>query len=359
MNGKDCLLAFASLEKQALAAEKDTGKIRQSFRQQKKRRVQLLCAVSGCLFLAVVFAGLIPRRPPATLPPAAETENIRPSESSTVRAPAVDPETDVDPETGVAGTLPTATGTPARNEEPATQNTAEIAVIPHWEEKSMPEKYTGLEFGDTEYRVGRNAIAPDCLGEASGTAILIGFDVYTNAVYRVPTAVYALKDIAPACAVGVRFETGECRAYVNPSYRPATLSQFIRDLNLKNELRCGNAYMDYHDGDRTYHALTFADFDDALVWDLLLNEDLPLQDTEEYQWSKQLFSVAVSVPALGYTNQGLWATENGWVVTNLLETAKAFYIGSARTRAFADALLAGVPYTETVGVQEGETGIPE
>ena len=351
MNGKDCLLAFASLENQALAAEKDTEAIRHSFRQQKKRRIGLICAVCGCMLAAFVAIGLGSRRSPAVFPPPTGTESIRPSEPSSARTPAVDPETDV------AGTRQTETS--AQNKEPATQQTAEMAVIPHWEEKSMLEKYTGLEFGDTEYRVGRTAIAPDSLGEAAGTATLVGFDVYTDAVYRVPTVVFALNNIAPACAVGVRFETGECCAYVNPSYQPATLSQFIRDLNLKNELRCGNAYMDYRDEDLTYHALTFADFDDALVWDLLLNEDLPLRDTEEYQWSKQLFSVAVAVPSLGYTNQGLWATENGWVVTNLLETAKAFYIGPARARAFADALLAGVPYTETVGVQEGETGIPE
>ena len=351
MNGTDCLLAFAALDETRVAAAQDAETVRRSFRRQKKRRVAL-AGVCGCMTALLLTVALGRGRRFWRLPAVLIAQTTR------EQSPEATGTTVASPQTQNAQTASAPSTTQAGTEAGATQ-AAELWQIPRWDERAPQEQYTSLECGGVSYRVGRSAIDEACLGERLGSAELSGYDEYTEQTYRLTLPAYRLRGVSSACAVGVRLENGLCFPYVNAAYAPETLFQFLADLDLKNGLRFGSASMEYFDDAGQYHALTFADFDDAAVWDRLLAEDAPMQTTDTPPTWRKLCDIAVAAPTLGYTNQALWLTEDGWVVTNLLETAKAFYIGPDRAKAFADFLFENVPHTEAAAPAADATGIPE
>ena len=66
----------------------------------------------------------------------------------------------------------------------------------------------------------------------------------------------------------------------------------------------------------------------------------------------------VDVPLLGYKNISLGVTEDGYIVTNILDTGKAFYIGKDKTEAF-------IKYVESeckgevLPKENGDEAVPE
>ena len=366
-NGRELLLAFAVLDEGQLTVANDTDAIRRSFREQKARRKKKTASVICCMaaILTVIGVSVSLRFHKSTV---ALTENTDPvdvsgfvsSPLSTTPASSRQAEQNTQQTQNVLALESDPAQSAADASSTSPTQTAEVAIEPRWEEKTLPEKYTSLEFQYTTYTVGRSAINAQYLGEKTGTGTLIGFDVYTDAFYRISANVYTLTDISTACALGIRFDDGSCYAYINTGYAPATLFQFLTDLNLRKDLSFGMAYAEYFDEDMTYHTRTFSDFDDALIWDRLLNADTAMQVTDFPPLEKKLVSVSAAVSSLGYTIQSFSVTEDGWIITNLLETAKVFYVGPERAQAFMDDLLNTVPYTDTVpSIPVGATEIPE
>ena len=66
------------------------------------------------------------------------------------------------------------------------------------------------------------------------------------------------------------------------------------------------------------------------------------------------------MPELGYNNQALWVTEEGYIVTNILDSAKAFYIGPENAKDFVDYMFDNLPHTDSVNIGGDDTEpIPE
>jgi hypothetical protein len=245
------------------------------------------------------------------------------------------------------------TGAPPVTEAPATQ-TSEIAVVPHWEEAPCYWQYPGLSFDNVSYATTGVPIDPALTGEALGEAVSSGYDTYTDVTHTQTVSVFRIGNIKPECAVCAVLADGNTYAYVNARYTPETLGQFIADLDLKNTLSlgAGHATLRNEDGGATF--IKYADFDDAILWDSLL-ADGNLQNEPNRAFGAQRITFSANVPALGYENKGLWITEDGCIVTNILESAKVFYIGTAAADAFIAQLRNNVPY-ET---QENTTFAPE
>ena len=81
---------------------------------------------------------------------------------------------------------------------------------------------------------------------------------------------------------------------------------------------------------------------------LLADESIP--NEPDADWGSEVIGFSANVKALGIVNHSVWLTENGYMVTNILDTAKCFYIGPDAVSAFMDFMRANLPYEEQVNV---------
>lgn len=235
----------------------------------------------------------------------------------------------------------------------------EIASVLPWEQAPCAFQYPSLSYVGVEYRNTGNPIDASFVGDSLGTANATGFDIYTDTEHADPFPVYAIRGVNTACAVAATLTDGNTYAYVNADYTPVTLGQFIADVDLKNKLTVGEGYATQRDAEGHNHFQKFADFDDVVLWERLLADD-SIPNESDADRGIEVIGFSANVKALGIVNHSVWLTENGYMVTNILDTAKCFYIGPDAVSAFMDFMRANLPYEEQVDATfaPGE-GIPE
>lgn len=257
--------------------------------------------------------------------------------------------------------LPRGSGRWAELAENFRPDLSELAPVPRWEELSDPQRYQFFSFQGLEY-TGRGAQLPeDRLGEPLGEGEALGWDEYAQGDRERRTAVQvrAVTRIDRQCALAVQFPGGpEWYAFVQPAYRPGTLGEFIRALNLEEELTFGPAYCERRDGSGEYLSFRYDGVEADRVWALLLSapesenvwDDLaqaPLQD----------LSLSVNLPLLGYENISIGISADGWLTTNILDTGKQFFVGEEAAQAFLDHVQRECRGQEFV--PEGGPSVPE
>lgn len=217
----------------------------------------------------------------------------------------------------------------------------EVAFVPHWEDEPIYRQYPDVTLDGTEYSVHGAVVPADRLGEVLGLVTAEGYDVYTDEEKLIGATVYAITGISTECAAAIRYDGAEeCCAMVNSSYRPATLGQFIDDLRLWEEIAFGTVYYSYQNAAGEHVSVQFEDVDSGKIWSLLLsatgaeNVHDDLQATPE-----RILGISVDLPLLCYENISLSVHEGGYIVTNILDTGKMFYVGEENTRAFVDYVL--------------------
>ena len=335
--------------------EQDAKEIMARAKDARRKQKNFRMAAGGILTCALLFAaalGIWRAANPAdmALPPVTE-------------ATAAPNGSGVWNETGaaVSGPPDSADGTmiPLPGDPPENNTGAEIASEVPWAQAPCAFQYPSLSYGGADYTNTGKPIDVSFVGEALGTAEAVGYDGYTDTEHADPFPVYAIGGVETECAVAATLTDGNTYAYVNAEYTPATLGQFIADLDLKNKLTVGEGYAWTRDGDGNNIFRKYADFDDALLWERLLTDE-NLKNEPADAWDPERIGFSVNVPALGIVNKGLWLTEGGYMVTNLLETAKCFYVGPDAVNAFIDFMRANLPYEEQVNVTfaPGE-GVPE
>ena len=113
-------------------------------------------------------------------------------------------------------------------------------TVPHWEEMSVSQQYSEVEYNNNKYYSRTTKIERDKIGNKIGTAILSGYDTYTDTRYNKNGYIYSVNDLSQECVVAVQFENdSNYYVYVNSHYKPATLGEFMEDLNLKNIVSFG------------------------------------------------------------------------------------------------------------------------
>ncbi|MGN1452110.1 MAG: hypothetical protein ACI4XQ_08410, partial [Eubacteriales bacterium] len=188
------------------------------------------------------------------------------------------------------------------------------------------------------------------LGECS----LEGYDICTDAGYTAKAKVYALAGISSDCAVSLEFEDVDGKfVYVNSSYKPETLGDFIDDLNLEANLSAGKAYYKWIKPDGSFSTVRFDDFDDEIIWEMLLY-DRSAASCGDTGVSTAVLSVSIDHALLGYENITLSVTEDGYIWTNLLDSAKSFFLGTEKTEAFVEWVLENADGVEIVTVYDRE-----
>lgn len=216
-----------------------------------------------------------------------------------------------------------------------TEDGTELGIIPKWEDMHITSQYGEFEHALGRFFSGAKAIDADKLGESRGRVYLRGSDVYTNTEYYIEGETFVINGISEKFALALRFDgTEKYYVYRNVWYRPDTLGELIDALALTEHLEARTVYYDYVSDEGKHAKVEFEGLAMEKVWELLLS-DRALENVYDQQKTYAAkMSISVNVPIVGYDNVGLWVTEDGYLVTNVGGTGKAFYLGTERVNAF-------------------------
>lgn len=230
----------------------------------------------------------------------------------------------------------------------------EMMIMPAWDALTISEKFMEIKHGSITYTSKVQKISEDNILSFISQEQMTGYDIYEDKTYTETGKIYSIKHISEKCAVAVRIGSDESfYVFTNAWYSPDTLGDFIDDLDLKNTVRFGKGFADIYEYADTYSShkrIIYADFDDSLIWDMLL-DDTSVKNTE-YNRPYDRISIETDVPLLGYKNINFSVTPDGYIITNILDTQKVFYVGSEKTNAFIKYLEDNIPSKEEETVYE-------
>lgn len=244
----------------------------------------------------------------------------------------------------------------------------DTAVIPKWNEMSISQQFNEVEYNNSKYSSRITKISNNNILKNIGNATLTGYDTYTETTYNKKAELYSIKDIEEKCAIAIKFEGDtDYYVYVNSYYRPTTLGEFTKDLNLEEIISFGTMYYNYWDEDLQEDInVEFYGVDNKIIWQKLFNNKnleniYSDNDTEKYtseRFSKSI-GISVDIPLLGYKNISVSLTDKGYLLTNILDTGKGFYIGEDKVQEFLDYIKDNYNGYKIVYVDESGSGITD
>ncbi len=223
--------------------------------------------------------------------------------------------------------------------------TSDTAILPKWNEMSISQQFGEVEYTNSKYSSKIAKISKNNIIKNIGNTTLTGYDTYTKTTYSKKGDLYSIKGIAEKCAIAVKFERDtDYYVYVNSYYRPKTLGEFIEVLNLKDNISFGTIYYNYWDKDSEENInVEFYDVDNEIIWNKLfsnLNLENIYSDNDAGKYTSERFSqsisISVDIPLLGYKNISVSLTDKGYMLTNILDTGKGFYIGEDKVKEFLE-----------------------
>lgn len=219
-----------------------------------------------------------------------------------------------------------ANGSAKGNSASSSEN--ETAYVKRWDEKTVAEKFREITVNGKEYYAVNTYVAADKVGQKVTKLTVLGKDVYTNSEYAAGAEIYEIKNISSECAAAVKYD-GDEKYYVcrNAYYKPETLGQFINDLDLKNTLTF-NEFNAAREKNGKMRDVKYTGADKERVWELLFSDTQAkaVKDIETLNFEMAV-DISVDLKLLGYENFSLSVSRDGYILTNILDTAKAFYIG--------------------------------
>lgn len=238
------------------------------------------------------------------------------------------------------------------------QNTSEIYEVryPAWSEKNAVERYGTVELMNVSYSFrGESDTVGAHIGELLDTVEVSGWeyadekaaylermngalpeDIPGATLHTAKAHIFSIAGIDPACAVAVRYEGDE--AYypqVNSHYPFETLGDFLDKMNFAEYASLGTLYYDYVAENGDYVQVRFDDVSASVISSLLLSKREAVNHDEDTMHVHKM-SFSLNFPVLGYENISLGVSEDGYLITNLLDTGKYFFIGTEATDAFFD-----------------------
>lgn len=244
----------------------------------------------------------------------------------------------------------------------------DTAVIPKWNEMSISQQFNEVKYNNSKYSSRITKISNNNILKNIGNATLTGYDTYTETTYNKKAELYSIKDIEEKCAIAIKFEGDtDYYVYVNSYYRPTTLGEFTKDLNLEEIISFGTIYYNYWDEDLQEDInVEFYGVDNKIIWQKLFNNKnleniYSDNDTEKYTSERfsQSIGISVDIPLLGYKNISVSLTDKGYLLTNILDTGKGFYIGEDKVQEFLDYIKDNYNGYKIVYVDESGSGITD
>ncbi len=246
-----------------------------------------------------------------------------------------------------------------------------IARVQKWDEMPISQQFMQVKYNNSVYASKITEISSDNILRYIDNSVLTGYDVYTQTNYEHSGELYSIKNISDKCAIAVKFE-GDINYYVylNLDYRPTTLREFMSDLNLKEITSFGTIYYNYWDenseGNMKYKNIEFYNVDNNIIWQMLFS-DMDLEniysDMDVGKYTSERFSksinISVDIPLLGYKNISVSLTDKGYLITNILDTGKGFYIGENKVQEFLNYIKENYDGYEIVYIDENDLEITD
>ena len=215
-------------------------------------------------------------------------------------------------------------------------------IVQFWDDKTIVQKYPSFTYSNIKYTIFstyiKEGISSKYIGNKVDDIAVCGIDDYNkDKEYFINAEIYEIKNVYKECAYAIKFEGDkEYYSYLNTNYEFETLGDFIEKLNLEEYLQFGTA---------TYkNNIVYKDFDDSIVWDMLLS-DYSLTNTSltNNNYKNPLMSISTNIEALGIENVSFAVNDEGYIQTNILGTAKTFYIGEEKVNNFIDYIIKNIP----------------
>lgn len=217
----------------------------------------------------------------------------------------------------------------------ASSSEKSIAYVKRWDEKTVAEKFREITVSGKEYYAVNTYVAADKVGKKVTKLTVLGKDVYTNSEYAAGAEIYEIKNISSECAAAVKYD-GDEKYYVcrNAYYKPETLGQFINDLDLKNTITF-NEFNAVREKNGKMRDVKYTGADKERVWELLFSDTQAkaVKDIDSLNFEMAV-DISVDLKLLGYENFSLSVSRDGYILTNILDTAKVFYIGREAAEGF-------------------------
>lgn len=217
----------------------------------------------------------------------------------------------------------------------------ETALVPKWDERTIEEQYSCLNISSTHYDGTAHKIDSSEIGKEIGEYTVSGYDIYEDKTYEMTVRCYEIKDVSSECAVAAELQDGKYFIYTNSYYKPKTLGNFVNDLDLTDNTTIGYAYYNWYDGENgKYQDVTFEqDINDSDIWDILLSDEtIDVSAVEDFDSMFFLDEISFSISSekLGFENISIGMTKDGYLVTNILSTGKAFFLGEEKCEELVD-----------------------
>lgn len=219
------------------------------------------------------------------------------------------------------------------------------AEVQKWNEMSISKQFCGAEYDNNEYYTQETEILSDRIEKKLTETTLIGYDNYTGTTYNKKANLFSIKNISKQCAIAVRFEgDNNYYVYTNSYYKPKTLGEFMKDLNLRDNAFFDTIYYNYLDKNTKENiSVEFYNVDNDVIWQKLFN-NLNLEniysdiDNSNFKYTSETFTqkvnISTNIPLLGLKNVSITLTDKGYLITNILGTGKGFYIEETKVQEF-------------------------
>lgn len=217
-----------------------------------------------------------------------------------------------------------------------------------WDEMPAYDKFRSFTHDGKEYRGFRLAdgfgiIPESAVGEKLYDVTMSAIETFSEKEFRINAEVFAITDILPESAVAVRFEgTDEYCSFRRGDYcLPATLGELTDELDLMDSMSFGNIWIPERGMGNAYYTYdpipVSADHAKLLMQLFEECRDIKCESDDDIMFSRQVFSVTADVEKAGIANRYIGFMEDGYMITNIMEYAFCFNIGTERVQRLAEA----------------------
>lgn len=205
-----------------------------------------------------------------------------------------------------------------------------------WEEKTICQQFYSLEYNHNVYNARNIEIDDDRIEKELGMVTLTASDSINDIFYKKEANMYSIKEYNSNAIVAIKFEEdNNYYIYTNFYYIAETLEQLVNDLNLKESISF-NSVLYYPKTSAEMETIEFPNVDEDIIWKMLL-DDTSLKNVQNNTNSfEKIMSIHFNIEKLGYENINFSLTNDGYLITNILDRRNVFYIGEKKIEKFLD-----------------------
>ena len=201
---------------------------------------------------------------------------------------------------------------------------------PKWDEKTISMQFPEFALNGITYGLRDADIPSEQIYSKIADVSLTGYDTYTETSHSIAADVFQISHISDNCAVAVKFlGYQDYYVYVNRNYYPQTLGELINSLDIENTISFGNMYLNDDTSVESYNK--------DLIRSFLLECGTAFRINDDSEHTT-ILSFSVNVGLLGIYNKSFTITEDGYLITNIMEWKYTFYIGADKANELAERL---------------------